>query len=181
MTTASEVWHGFREYDGYRTRTSPTDRVESGWCVRGPLDQRRPDRRQHGDIMTYRKPNTHTLTSYLPLATTLVGVTLVVTGVAFFYVESDLRGLVSVMIGLAILIISVWFAAHPFRRGTRRYRFFRREIAHFLIWRNYSTNRLCWRRNRSSWHASSPRCTGPWTAWWPRLTRRVRPRPRPHW
>jgi len=165
MTTASEVWHGFREYDGYRTRTSPTDRVESGWCVRGPLDQRRPDRRQHGDIMTYRKPNTHTLTSYLPLATTLVGVTLVVTGVAFFYVESDLRGLVSVMIGLAILIISVWFAAHPFRRGTRRYRFFRREIAHFLIWRNYSTNRLCWRRNRSSCHASRPRCTGLWTAW----------------
>ena len=82
--------------------------------------------------MTYRKPNTRSLTSYLPLATTLVGVTLVVTGVAFFYVESDLRGLVSVMIGLAILIISVWFAANPFRRGTRRYKFFRREIVHFL-------------------------------------------------
>ncbi len=82
--------------------------------------------------MTYRKPNTHTLTSYLPLATTLVGVTLVVASVAFFYVESDLRGLVSVTIGLAILIISVWLAANPFRRGTRRYRFLRREITHFL-------------------------------------------------
>ena len=40
--------------------------------------------------------------------------------------------LVSVTIGLAILISSVWFAANPFRRGTRRYRLFRREIAHFL-------------------------------------------------
>ena len=82
--------------------------------------------------MTYRKPNTRTLTSYLPLATALVGGTLVVTAVAFFYVESDLRGLVSVTIGLATLISSVWFAANPFRQGTRRYRFFRREIAHFL-------------------------------------------------
>ena len=82
--------------------------------------------------MTNRKPGTRTLANYLPLATTLVGVTLVVTGVAFFYVESDLRGLVSVTIGLAILIFSVWFAANPFRRGTRRYRFLRREIAHFL-------------------------------------------------
>ena len=82
--------------------------------------------------MTNRKAGTRTLTSYLPLATMLVGVTLVVTGVAFFYVESDVRGLVSVTIGLAILISSVWFAANPFRRGTRRYRFFRREIAHFL-------------------------------------------------
>jgi hypothetical protein len=62
----------------------------------------------------------------------LVGVTLVVTDVAFFYVESDVRGLVSVTLGLAILISSVWFAANPFRRGTRRYRFFRREIGHFL-------------------------------------------------
>ena len=82
--------------------------------------------------MTNRKAGTRTLTSYLPLATMLVGVTLVVTGVAFFYVESDVRGLVSVTIGLAILISSVWFAANPFRRGKRRYRFFRREIAHFL-------------------------------------------------
>ena len=82
--------------------------------------------------MTNRKAGTRTLSSYLPPATTLVGVTLVVTGVAFFYVESDVRGLVSVTIGLAILISSVWFAANPFRRGTRRYRFFRREIAHFL-------------------------------------------------
>ena len=78
------------------------------------------------------KPDTPTLTSYLPWATTFVGVTLVAASVAFFYAESDGLGLVSVTIGLAILIISVWLAANPFKRGTRRYRFFRREIAHFL-------------------------------------------------
>jgi hypothetical protein len=61
-----------------------------------------------------------------------VGVTLVVASSAFFYVENDIGGLVSVTTGLAILIISVWLAANPFKRGTRRYRFFRREIAHFL-------------------------------------------------
>ena len=78
------------------------------------------------------KPGARTLASYLPLATTLAGVTLVVASVAFFYLENDLRGLVSVTIGLPILVSSVWLAANPFRNGTRRYRFFRREIAHFL-------------------------------------------------
>ena len=78
------------------------------------------------------KPGAHTLTRYLPLATTFVGVTLVVTSVALFYVESDVRGLVSVTIGLPILISSVWFAANPIRRYTRLYRYFRREISHFL-------------------------------------------------
>ena len=78
------------------------------------------------------QPGTPTLTSYVPWATTFVGVTLVVASVALFYVERDVPGFVSVTLGLAILIISVGLAANPFRRGTRRYRFFRREVAHFL-------------------------------------------------
>ncbi len=82
--------------------------------------------------MTNRKPGTRTLTSYLPLATALVGVALVVTSVVFFYVESDLSGLVSVTNGLAVLVISVWFAANPPKKGIRRYRFLRREITGFI-------------------------------------------------
>lgn len=66
------------------------------------------------------------------MATAVVGVTIVLASVVFFYAESDVRRLVSVTLGLAILIVSVWFAANPFRRGVRRYRFLRREIANFI-------------------------------------------------
>ena len=82
--------------------------------------------------MTNRKPSTRTPTNFLPVGSALVGVTLVVTSVVFFYIESDLSGLVSVTNGLAILIVSVWFAANPPKKGIRRYRFLRREIADFL-------------------------------------------------
>ncbi len=82
--------------------------------------------------MMNRKPGVRTATDFLPVGSALVGVTLVVTAVVFFYIESDLSGLVSVTNGLAVLIISVWFAANPPKNGIRRYRFLRREIAGFL-------------------------------------------------
>ena len=66
------------------------------------------------------------------MATAVVGATLVVTSVVFFYVESDLRRLMSVMFGLGILMISVWFAANPFIRSTRRFKPLRREVEEFV-------------------------------------------------
>ncbi len=66
------------------------------------------------------------------MAAAVVGVTLVVTSVVFFYVESDLRRLMSVTFGLGILMISVWFAANPFIRSTRRFKPLRREVQEFV-------------------------------------------------
>ena len=82
--------------------------------------------------MKNRKGNTHALTSYIPVATALLGVTLVLPSVVFFYAESDVLRLLSVTVGLGILILSVWFAANPFRTGERHFSFLRREIADFL-------------------------------------------------
>ena len=82
--------------------------------------------------MTNRKQATRTLASYIPVAAALVGVTLVVASVVFFYVESDLRRLMSVTFGLGILMISVWFAANPFIRSTRRFKPLRREVEEFV-------------------------------------------------
>ena len=88
--------------------------------------------RRGREIMTNRNRTARPLASYIPVATALVGVTIVLASVVFFYGESDIRRLVSVTMGLAILIVSVWFAANPFRRGVRRYKFLRREIADFI-------------------------------------------------
>ena len=82
--------------------------------------------------MTNRKQGTRTLTSYIPVATAGVGATLVVTSVVFFYVENDLRRLMSVTFGLGILMISVWFTAKPFIRSTRRFKPLRREVEEFV-------------------------------------------------
>jgi hypothetical protein len=88
--------------------------------------------RLDGEIMKNRRRYARPLTSYIPVATALVGVTIVLASVVFFFAESDVRRLVSVTLGLAILIVSVWFAANPFRRGVRRYRPLRREVEYFL-------------------------------------------------
>ena len=88
--------------------------------------------RRGREIMTGRNRSGRPLASYIPVATAVLGVTIVLASVVFFYAESDVRRLVSVTMGLAILIVSVWFAANPFRRGMRRYRFLRREIEGFL-------------------------------------------------
>ncbi len=85
-----------------------------------------------GKVRTSRNRTTRPLVSYIPVATAVVGVTIVLASVVFFYAESDVRRLVSVTLGLSILIVSVWFAANPFRRGVRRYRFLRREISDFI-------------------------------------------------
>ena len=84
------------------------------------------------EVSTNRNRTTRPLASYIPVATAVAGVTIVLASVVFFYGENDVRRLVTVTLGLAILIVSVWFAANPFRRGVRRYRFLRREISDFI-------------------------------------------------
>lgn len=79
-----------------------------------------------------RKRDGRTLASYIPVATAVLGVTLVITSVVFFYVEDDLRRLVSVTVGLAILITSIWFASNPFIHDGRRFVALREEVDEFL-------------------------------------------------
>ena len=55
-----------------------------------------------------------------------------VASVVFFYVEDDLRRLVAVTFGLGFLTASVWFAANPFVRNSRRFAPLRGEIEEFI-------------------------------------------------
>ena len=72
------------------------------------------------------------LMSYVPLATSVLGITIVLASVVFFWVESDARRLMSVTVGLAILIAGVWYAANPFLRNSRRYMPLRQEVDEFI-------------------------------------------------
>ena len=59
-------------------------------------------------------------------------ITLVISSVVFFYVEDDLRRLVSVTVGLAVLITGIWFAANPFIHNGRRFITLREEVDGFI-------------------------------------------------
>ncbi len=67
--------------------------------------------RNYQMVTKSKKREDRSLLSYIPVATAVLGVTLVISSVVFFYVEDDLRRLVSVTFGLAVLITSIWFAA----------------------------------------------------------------------
>lgn len=82
--------------------------------------------------MTNRKRGTRALTTYIPVVTAILGITLVVTSVVFFYVESDLRRLMSVTLGLGIILMSVWFAANPIIKNSRRFESLRGKVDEFL-------------------------------------------------
>ena len=79
-----------------------------------------------------RKRRPRTLMSYVPVTAVALGITLVISSVVFFYVEDDLRRLVSVTFGLGILIASTWFAANPFLRNARRSVPLRQEVDQFI-------------------------------------------------
>ncbi len=96
-----------------------------------PIQEGSPPR-LGGDTTTHRGRNARPLVSYIPVATALVGVTIVLASVVFFYAESDIRRLLSVTGGLSVLIVSIWFAGNPYRRGVRRYKPLRQEVEHFL-------------------------------------------------
>jgi HAMP domain-containing protein len=70
--------------------------------------------------------------TYVPLAAAVLGITIVLTSVVFFFEESDIRRLGGVIVGLVILIAGVWYAANPFLRNTRRYVPLRREVDAFI-------------------------------------------------
>ncbi len=82
--------------------------------------------------MTNRKRGTRTLASYVPVFTAVVGITLVIGAVVLIYGPNDINRLVVVTFGLGVLIIGIWFAAHPFFKSSRRFIALRREVEEFI-------------------------------------------------
>ena len=82
--------------------------------------------------MTNRKRGTRTLASYIPVATATLGITLVIGSVVLIYGPNDPSRLVFVTFGLVILVLSIWFAAHPFIKSTRHFMPLRREVDAFI-------------------------------------------------
>ncbi len=66
------------------------------------------------------------------LVTSMVGMTIVLTSVIFFFVEDDFRRILGVTAGLFFLLLSIWYAGHPFLKEERTYLDLRRELDVFV-------------------------------------------------
>jgi hypothetical protein len=69
----------------------------------------------------------------LPLVSAIVGLTIVIGSVAFFYFESAITTIASVATGMFFLLMGIWYAANPFFRDDREYMRLplRAEMDHF--------------------------------------------------
>lgn len=69
----------------------------------------------------------------LPLISAVVGLTVVVGSVAFFYFESTVTTMVSVAAGMFLMLMGIWYAANPFFRDDRDFMRLplRAEMDHF--------------------------------------------------
>jgi len=79
-----------------------------------------------------RKARTRTLVSYIPVTAAALGITLVIGSVVLIYGPNDLSRLWFVTFGLGILVVGIWFAAHPFFKSSRRFTPLRREVEAFM-------------------------------------------------
>ena len=79
-----------------------------------------------------RKTGTRTLVSYIPVTAAILGSTLVIGSVVLIYGPNDLGRLVFATFGLGILVVSIWYAAHPFIVSSRRFMPLRREVEAFM-------------------------------------------------
>jgi uncharacterized membrane protein YccC len=62
----------------------------------------------------------------------MAGMSLILTSVVFFFVEDDFRRILGVTAGLFMLLLAIWYAAHPFLREERIYRELRRDVDKFI-------------------------------------------------
>jgi hypothetical protein len=62
------------------------------------------------------------------LVTSMIGMTVVLTSVIFFFVEDDFPRVLGVTSGLFFLLLAVGYAAYPFLRDERSYLDLRREV-----------------------------------------------------
>ena len=77
-----------------------------------------------------RKPSTPV--SYIPVTAAALGITLVIGSVVLVYGPNDSSRLWFVTFGLGILVVGIWFAAHPFFKSSRRFTPLRREVEAFM-------------------------------------------------
>ena len=62
------------------------------------------------------------------LVTSMAGMTIVLTSVIFFFVEDDFRRILGVTAGLAVLLLAIYYASHPFIKEERTYLKLRRDV-----------------------------------------------------
>jgi len=70
--------------------------------------------------------------SYIPVIAAALGITLVIGSVVLIYGPNDPSRLWFVTFGLGILVVGIWFAAHPFFKSSRRFTPLRREVEAFM-------------------------------------------------
>ena len=74
-----------------------------------------------------RSPSHHQL-----VIAAVLGATFVVISVFLFDGDQDLLQATSVVLGLVILLATIWFAAHPFVSSSRRFGHLRGEVDEFI-------------------------------------------------
>jgi len=81
-----------------------------------------------------RKPKAgpRTPASYLPVASALLGSAVIIGSVVLIYGPNDVSRLLFVTLGLVILVVSIWYAAHPFITSSRHFMPLRREVDAFI-------------------------------------------------
>ncbi len=84
------------------------------------------------EVAPPRKRKPRTLVSYIPVIAATLGITLIIGSVVLIYGPNDLRRLILVSFGLGILVVSIWFAAHPFIKSSRRFMHLRGEVEEFM-------------------------------------------------
>ena len=68
---------------------------------------------------------------YMPMAAAVVGMTMTLGSIAFFF-ETDYGRIAGVTGGMLMLLAAIWYAANPFLRNQRRYLPLRAEMEAFI-------------------------------------------------
>ncbi len=81
-----------------------------------------------------RKPKagTRTPASYIPVASALLGSVVIIGSVVLIYGPNDPARVVVASVGLGILAVGIWFAAHPLIKSTRHFMALRSEVVGFI-------------------------------------------------
>ena len=67
-----------------------------------------------------------------PLVASVVGMSVTLSSVVFFFVEDDARRILGVTAGLFFLLLAIWYAANPFITEERHYPELRKEVDGFI-------------------------------------------------